>query len=203
MRGPRATRGRRAPHPGHGGGEVSVFPYLDLTCTVAVLDSGLREQLALALHEDYLSRTSSDSDLRRPWAELTDQQRASSRHQVDDLLAAFDAIGCVLLPLRSWGAPATVLTDDEIETLARREHSRWMADRLAAGWSYGAVRDNAARRNPLLKPFDALPAEVRDQNLQTARDLPELLARAGFEPVRRPTGEKHPATNQPVEPVPS
>lgn len=166
--------------------ELSVFPYLDLTCTVAVLDSGLREQLALALHEDYLSRTTSDSDLRRPWAELTDAQRASSRRQVDDLLAAFDAIGCRLLPLRSWGAPDTVLSETEIDTLARREHGRWMAERLSAGWTYGQVRDNAAKHNPLLVPFDELPQDVRMQNLQTARDLPELLARAGFEPVRKP-----------------
>ena len=169
-----------------GMGEVSVFPYLDLTCTVAVLDSGLREQLALALHEDYLSRTTSDSDLRRPWSELTDRQRASSRHQVDDLLSAFDAINCTLLPLRSWGAPATVLSETEIESMARREHGRWMADRLSAGWSYGPVRDNSAKRNPLLVPFDELPDDVREQNLQTARDLPDLLARTGFEPVRKP-----------------
>lgn len=165
-------------------GVVSVFPYLDLTCTVAVLDSGLREQLAWALHEDYLSRATSDSDLRKPWTELTDEQRESSRHQVDDLLAAFGAIGCRLAPLRSWGAPATVLGDDEVESLARREHARWMADRLAAGWSYHSVRDNTARRNPLLVPFDELPPEVREQNLCTARGLPELLARAGFEPIR-------------------
>ena len=181
----------RSATPGSGSdqlrmGEVTVFPYLDLTCTVAVLDSGLREQLALALHEDYLSRTTSDSDLRRPWSELTDRQRASSRHQVDDLLAAFEAINCVLLPLRSWGAPATVLSESEIDSLARREHGRWMADRLSAGWTYGPLRDNGAKRNPLLVPFDELPQDAREQNLQTARDLPDLLARAGFEPVRKP-----------------
>jgi hypothetical protein len=180
-----ARAGTGAPAALRHGMGLSVFPYLDRTCTAAVVDSGPREQLARALHEDYLSRSTSGSEAGRPWEELSDAEREDSRRQVDDLIAAFGSIGCDLLPLRSWGAPAAPLTEDEVAELARREHERWRADRISAGWSYGPVRDNAARRNPLLVPFADLPEAVQEQNRQTITALPALLARAGFEPVRR------------------
>ena len=88
------------------------------------------------------------------------------------------------MPLRRWGAPRTTFAEHEVELLAAREHERWRTDRIAAGWSYGEVRDDAAKKNPLLVPWTDVTDGTRASNLEAARALPMMLARAGFEPIR-------------------
>lgn len=167
---------------------LSAFPFLDRTCTVDTVDGGLREELAQAVHADYLSNTHDDADagigLKRGWAALDDDERDLSRRRVDGIIDDLRSIGCTLVPLRRWGAPVTPLDDDDVDHLAARDHQRWFDDRVAAGWSYGAVRDNTLKHNPLLVPWEELPDDARTDNLASARALPEMLARAGFEPVR-------------------
>jgi hypothetical protein len=167
---------------------VSVFPFLDRTCTLESVDGGIREQLAASVHEDYLSSLPSDSPaggLQRPWGELDDDERDLSRRRVDGIVGDLALIGCELQPLRRWGAVDLVLTDAEVDRLAEREHRRWHDDRTAAGWTYADTRDDAAKRNPLLVPWAELPSASRDYNLDAVRALQPMIARAGFEAVRR------------------
>jgi voltage-gated potassium channel Kch len=163
---------------------MHAFAFLDRTCTVAAVTDSLREQLAQAVHEDYMLHAPAASTFVRPWHELDDDERELSRRRVDGILADLDSIGCDIGPLRRWGAAQTSFTGDEVTSLARREHARWMADRLAAGWTHAERRDDAAKTNPLLVQWDDLPEQVRIANIESARALPGLLARAGFEPIR-------------------
>jgi hypothetical protein len=166
---------------------VSVFPFLDRTCTLESVDGGIREQLAEAVHEDYLATLPADAPaggLQRPWGELDDDQRDLSRRRVDGIVGDLAAVGCELQPLRRWGAVALELDEAEVQELARREHQRWFDDRTAAGWTHGDVRDDTAKRNPLLVPWEALPPGPREANLESVRALQPMLARAGFEAVR-------------------
>jgi hypothetical protein len=165
---------------------MRVFPFLDRTCTIGAVEAGVREQLAQAVHENYLSQLAPESDnaMNRPWDDLDDDERDLSRRRVDGILGDLSAIGCELGPLRRWGVADTELSDAEIEQLAQREHARWMADRLAAGWTYGERRDDQTKRNPLLVEWEALNDDVKSANIESARALPVLLSRAGFEPVR-------------------
>lgn len=39
-----------------------------------------------------------------------------------------------------------------------QQHAKWMESRLADGWTLGPVKDNVAKTNPALVPFDQLPA---------------------------------------------
>lgn len=164
---------------------LAFFPVLDRTCTVAALDGGAREQLARALHDDYLARAAPGSPLARPWDLLSDEERESSRRAADAMSTAFGERGLELVPLRHWGAPALELSDADVEWLARREHERWRDERERAGWTYGEERDDDARRHPLLVDWDGLPGDVQETNRVAARNLPVLLARVGFELVRR------------------
>lgn len=43
------------------------------------------------------------------------------------------------------------------------EHNRWFQERVAAGWTYGPVRNNATKVNPLLVPFEELPAREQQR----------------------------------------
>ncbi|MCU1355996.1 MAG: RyR protein [Acidimicrobiales bacterium] len=167
---------------------VTVFPFLDRTCTVETVDGGIREQLARAVHEEYLAHLPAGSpktDLQRSWDELDDDQRDLSRRRVDGILADLASIGCDLAPLRRWGAPALVFTDAEVDQLAAREHQRWFGDRTAAGWTHGDVRDDIKKTNPLLVPWDELPLDAQVANVEAVEALQPMLARAGFEAVRR------------------
>ncbi|MCW2602149.1 MAG: hypothetical protein JWN61_284, partial [Pseudonocardiales bacterium] len=168
-----------SPFPG-----MTTFPFLDRTCSAEAVDAGLREQLARGLHEDYLARADTGSSMGRPWADLADAERESSRQQVDGILETLSQLSCELIPLRRWGAPTTVFTAREVKTIARRDHDRWLADRRAAGWTHGARRDDQAKRNPLLVEWADLPDSAQSINVGAAESLPALLARAGFEPVR-------------------
>ena len=164
---------------------MRAFPFLDRTCTIGTVEAGVREQLAQAVHEDYLlQRHQEQRALQRPWDELDDDERDLSRRRVDGILSDLAALGCELGPLGRWGVAETSFTDDEIEQLAEREHARWAADRIAAGWTYGSVRDDIAKKNPLLVDWHDVPDDVHAVNVESARALPVMLARAGFEPVR-------------------
>ena len=39
-------------------------------------------------------------------------------------------------------------------------HEAWMAEKIAAGWTYGGLKDEQAKTHPCMVPFDQLP---RDQ----------------------------------------
>jgi hypothetical protein len=43
----------------------------------------------------------------------------------------------------------------------RAQHDQWMAQRLAAGWTWGPVRSPERRENPALVPYDDLPLASR------------------------------------------
>ena len=75
------------------------------------------------------------------------------------------------MPLRHWGAPVE-LGDELVEALAAADHERWRQERAGAGWRHGQARDDAARTNPLLVDWEALPGEVREQNRRAVGALP-------------------------------
>jgi len=45
-----------------------------------------------------------------------------------------------------------------------QNHQGWMDDLLAAGWTYGPVKDEQARTHPLLVPFADLPEEAQQKD---------------------------------------
>lgn len=171
---------------------VTPFPLLARACTREIVEGGAHEQVARAIHDDYTERVE-DTPYDVPWDELPAEVQESNRRQADSLSAGLAAIGCDLVPLGGWGVPHVTLSGDEVERLASREHERWREERTAAGWQYGAVRDNTARLNPLLVAWDDLPDDAREQGREAARRIPAVLARGGLEvlrmaPVSSPAG---------------
>lgn len=165
-------------------GGIAAFPFLDRACTTALIEGGVREQLAHALHEEFLRDADDGHPLRRPWEQLPESARESNRSAADGIVSRLAEIGIRLAPLRSWTASDETLTADDVERLAAAEHSRWRDERHAQGWVWAAVRDDAARQNPLLVDWSEVPDEARATNRRAAAALPALLARAGFELVR-------------------
>lgn len=45
------------------------------------------------------------------------------------------------------------------------QHDAWCADKIKDGWTYGPVKDAAAKTHPCLVDFDALPPEQKAKDV--------------------------------------
>ncbi|MFW6135462.1 MAG: NAD-binding protein [Chloroflexota bacterium] len=172
-------------HPGDDRLEnLRAFPLLDRTCTPDQLLQTTREIIARAIHEGYLGfQPSHAGPAAVPWDDLSEKYRESCRRQADHIGHKLEEIGCALAPLADWNAPPLEFRPQEVDTMARMEHERWMAQRLRDGWTCGP-RNEEARTNPNLLPWDDLPEDVKELNRDTVRSLPASLAAVGLHIVR-------------------
>jgi hypothetical protein len=162
---------------------ITPFPLLARTCTRAVVEGGTLEQLARATHDDYCTDHPGER-FAVPWPDLPAEMRESNRSRAGAIAGELAAVGCYVVPLGGWGDPAVSLTDEEVELLARREHERWLHERVAQGWTYAPARSDSLKQNDKLLPWHDLPAEVQDRNRTDTRRLRELLARTDLEVLR-------------------
>jgi hypothetical protein len=169
-----------------------IFTALRQTCTPERLFASIHEQLAQAIHEGYLAqRRRSGAELGDDrsvvaWEELTPELRDSNRAQADDIVDKLRAVGCGLAFLAAGDPPGPAFTDEQVETLAQREHERWARERTAAGWSFApGAKNEHRRRTPYLVPWDELPEEVKEYDRRVVRTIPEYLARIGLQAVPR------------------
>lgn len=145
--------------------------------------------LAMAIHEDYLRRRRADGSLPsddpalRSWDVLDESLRASNRDQAADIARKLGSIGCEAV----FGTDGKTVEfePEEIETLPRAEHVRWVEDRLRQGWRRGPHRDVAGKLSPYLAPWEELSEAVRDLDRDSVRAIPRLLDNAGLTIVRR------------------
>jgi hypothetical protein len=169
---------------------LRVFGLLSRACNPDLLPGETHEILARLFHEDYVrqrqasGKSSETYPARLPWEELPDELKESNRLQADHISVKLAAVGCIIESLSDWNARSFQFEPDEIEIMARMEHERWMANQLLAGASYGPVRDDKKQINPNLVGWEQLPEQIRNYNRDAVRDLPDFLARAGFQ-VRR------------------
>lgn len=46
-----------------------------------------------------------------------------------------------------------------------QSHENWLAEKTAAGWKYGPVKDPEKKEHPCCVPYDQLPVEQRRKDL--------------------------------------
>ncbi len=187
--------------PGSAEHPVPIRPYdaIDRTCTAEAISGGTNEQVAMALHDDYLARARSEGRQGaavRPWDELSDQDRDANRGAAAGLVDTLRLAGYLPVPALGWDHEAFRFTDTETELLAAAEHDRWMVSRRTEGWRHGDARDDVRKINPLLVPWAELDEEDRRFTRNSMASVPRMLARSGFELVAinddRPDGPVQP-----------
>lgn len=76
-----------------------------------------------------------------------------------------------------------VLSDDLLELkekIAENVHEVWAAGRVAEGWTYGPVRDDAAKTTPCLVPYCELPESEKEYDRNTAFQTLKLIMALGY-----------------------
>ncbi len=188
---------------GDDGRRLRIVGTLERGCTADAVFGGTHELLARAIHGAYVraqaaaGHTVTSNPSMRPWSTLPEPLRESNRRQADDLAAKIASIGARLVPQSEWDAPTFEFAASEVEQLARREHARWVDERLQAHWTYDTVKDVAAARSPHLKDWADLAPEIQEIDRHTVRQIPMFLARVGLGVRRRDGGVATPPDSTP------
>ncbi len=157
------------------------------------LEGDLLERLAEAAHEIFCDNLRAqgfrygpvtDEEKKthsslRSYRDLSEEEKDQNRQNVRDIPAKLALVGYVMRPARS-NEPPIDFPGAELEVLARREHERWMAAKLAAGWKYASKTDKGRKLHQALLPWDELPEEEREKDRILVRGIPVILARAGY-----------------------
>jgi len=67
-----------------------------------------------------------------------------------------------------------------IEEMAKNVHEVWAQNRMNDGWTYGPVRDDAAKKHPCLVQYNKLPEREKDYDRATSQETLKLILKLGF-----------------------
>lgn len=166
-------------------GRLAVFGILDAACAAAPRDP--IDELGRAIHDRYVQSALATGDKAAtnaslvPWAKLPAHLKRSNWAHADHIGTKLATIGSVIVPAME-GAEPFSFRPGEVETLSRLEHQRWMAERHAAGFVHGPVRNG--RFHPDLVDWENLSQGSRDKDIDFVEHLPDLLEQAGFQILR-------------------
>jgi RyR domain len=66
------------------------------------------------------------------------------------------------------------------ERLAENAHDHWARRRMAEGWTFGRVRDDAAKQHPDLVPYDQLTEAEKEYDRETAMQTLRAMIALGW-----------------------
>jgi voltage-gated potassium channel Kch len=190
---------------------LRIFSILDQTCRMDMLNEGIYEDLAIAIHQAFCKaevargRVAQDPAL-APWYPQEGKMGLAENYKEDNRRQArsigrrlwgqgygIEPVNCVDNACFAFDEehvvklPGIAQAETELETLARLEHQAWMEDRLQQGWQPGVQRDNAHKIHNLLYDWydPRLKESARQQTRQIIRDWSPLLAQVDLQIYRR------------------
>lgn len=67
-----------------------------------------------------------------------------------------------------------------LEAMAKNVHDIWAKERIAQGWTYGKIRDDAKKHHPCLVAYEDLPDEEKVYDRNTSVETLKLILKLGF-----------------------
>jgi len=162
---------------------VDADAFLRLVLRVVILGSNT-EQLAQAIHADYCAKQTArgqgDAPYLRDWDDLPEQAKEANRGQARSIAEKLSALGFTYDAGDTPFVSVEAFDDETTLLLAQNEHIRWMAERASQGWIYGEIRNEVAKTHPLMVPWDDLPAEEKQKDIDVADNIIPLLKSIGL-----------------------
>jgi hypothetical protein len=124
----------------------------------------------------------------RDWGDVIETYRAANRAVADSAMTKLWDAGWRPAAKGEKGDTTPAIPDDLMEKMARREHDRWVAERLMSGWrptAPGEQRNNDLMAHDKLVPWDALNENDRNNDVvqvRAAMDVARVLHKEGFMP---------------------
>jgi hypothetical protein len=161
-----------------------------------VIDGSLDQGAAIA-HEHYnkglgkkdaMSMRELQSAM-KDWGDVLETYRAANRAVSDAAMTKLWDAGWRAAVKGEKGDTAPTIPPELMEAMAKREHDRWMAERLMSGWrptAPGEARNNDLMAHDKLVGWDALGESDRNNDVvqvRAAMDVARLMFKDGF--VRR------------------
>jgi hypothetical protein len=147
--------------------------------------------IAKAIHAEYCQARLEQGDLPeenpsvKPWEQISQDLRRANFEQADHMLFKVNSLGFRLEPASpDSGKSSFSFTETEIESLARLEHARWLAERKFAGWKYDPMRNDSLKLHPSMVPYLELPESEKEKDREAVRIIPDVMRGAGLRLVR-------------------
>ena len=120
----------------------------------------------------------------RLWAALDEDLKASNREQADDIARKLRSGGLWFRkPLPSGAIGLAEIPASLVESLARLEHDRWVAEKRRDQWIYGPAKNKALRTHPCLVKWEdtRLTPKEKAKDINSVKNIPDFLKAGGYE----------------------
>ena len=154
-----------------------------------VLLGSARETLAEAIHERYrldnADKRAADDPAMAAWNILDEGLKESNRRQADHIPTKLKAVGCDFAPASRGSRSRPVLSGGD------RDHgpdgARPLGGRKASPGIQPRPQGREPKDQPVSRSVGRPDEEIKDYDRKAVREIPELLAAAGFEIYRLKT----------------
>jgi hypothetical protein len=122
----------------------------------------------------------------RDWSDVLETYRAANRAVADSAMVKVWDAGWRPAMKGEKGDTAPTVPADMMERMAKREHDRWMAERLMSGWrptAHGEARNNDLMAHDKIAPWEVLSEADRENDVvqvRAAMDAARMMHKEGF-----------------------
>lgn len=141
------------------------------------------EKLASEIYGDY-AKTQKINGLavEADYEKLSPAMKLNNVRQAQSIFINLSKIGYEIAPIDD-ERDAKELSDIETLYMARKEHENWCEDKVGNGWTYGEITDNENLTTPFLCPWNELPANAQQYNMDVVKNISGLFDSLGFKIV--------------------
>ena len=114
---------------------------------------------------------------------LTEDERMVWYDFAADIPYKLASIHVLIRPYKDF-CRTCIITEGDVENLARIDHKRYCNEKLSIGWKYGKKLNTEVKTDPSLVSFQRLPAERKRFYLELNYLIPVQVKKCGFEIIR-------------------
>ncbi len=142
------------------------------------------DALAQVINWKFCDEFGGERDFDKLPTDVKASNRAAAR-RIPDHLALINFVAMPASPgdTSDWRGLLEETIEHHIQRLAEAEHLGWCSERMANGWTYAPVRDNARKKHPLLVPWKEVPDAQKDKDREIVRWIPGILDMAKHKAV--------------------